>query len=266
MALRTAPLAICTLLLAGCPDDAGDDDGSNDDGSTTADATTDDPTTAADTANTDTGPEGTDTGSTSTPATDSGTTDMADSGSSGSDDSSGTEGFVEPIELFNDGWIDGNNVSLQGGFVQDECWASVYVPDEDHYPFVVDAVRMLVGGADVDDTFPFTLSLYTVDGENRPDMEIGTASVDLTGMAGDFDVVNLGVAGIESPVITEGNFAIAVCFSSHDGFPGIAADSDGGLDYPDRNWIFSGGTWTQSGDFGLTGDWIMRAVVLPTTR
>ena len=264
MVLRTAPLAIGTLLLTGCPDDGGDDDGSNSDGSTTA-STTNDPTTSAETADTDTG--GTDSGSTSAPGTDSGSTsDMADSGTAGSDESSGTAGFVEPVELFNDGWIDGSKVAFQGGFDQGECWASVYVPSEEHYPFTVDAVRMLVGGSNSEDLFPFTLSLMTVDGENRPDMEIGSAEVELTGMAADFDVVNLAVAGIESPEITEGNFAVSVCFSSHSSFPGISADDDGAVDYPDRNWIFSGDTWTQSADFGLGGDWVMRAVVLPTTR
>ena len=265
MLLRTAPLAIGTLLLTGCPDDGGDDGGGNDDGSTTA-SETGGTTSAVDTGGTDTGPAGTDSGSTSAPGTDSGSTsDMADSGS-GSEESSGTAGFVEPIELFNDGWLDGTAVSFQGGFDQDECWASTYVPSEEHYPFTVDAVRMLVGGSNSSDNFPFTLSLYTVDEDNRPDTELGSAEVDLTGMGGDFDVVNLGIAGIESPEITEGNFAIAVCFSSHSSFPGISADEDGGLDHPDRNWIFTGGAWTQSSEFGLGGDWVMRAVVLPTTR
>ena len=261
MVLRTAPVAIAALMLTACPDDGDDGDDSNDPTGTDAGTTM----SAETTSGTDTGPGGSDSGTTAAPGTDSGSTsDMADSsGTAGTEDSSGTSGSVEPAMLINDGWIDGRAVSFMGGFAQDECWASVYEPFINHYPFTVDAVRMLVGDSMDKKTYPFTLSLYTVDDENRPDMELGSAVVDVTGSGGDFDSINLSVAGIESPIFDEGNFALVVCFSDHGGFPGIAADEDGQIDHPDRNWIFSEGAWVQSGDLGVGGDWVMRAVILP---
>lgn len=53
-----------------------------------------------------------------------------------------------------------------------------------------------------------------------------------------------------------------MCLAEHDGFPAIAADVGEEL-IGDRNWLFSGETWAPSGDFGLTGNWIMRAIVEP---
>ena len=193
-----------------------------------------------------------------------GDTTPAGTSTDSGDASSGSSGIgVTPIELFNDGWFDGAGAVFMGGFVQDECWASTYVPEPEHYPFVVDAATLVVGGTN-EGAEEFTVALWTVDDQNRPDAELGAGSVEFTGIDSDIDTVNLGLAGIESPVFDEGNFALVVCLAGHSGFPAIAADADGQVDHPDRNWIrIEDGAWIQSTTPGVGGDWIMRAIILP---
>ena len=35
------------------------------------------------------------------------------------------------------------------------------------------------------------------------------------------------------------------------------------MEWQVRNWLFTGGVWGQSAGFGLTGNWIMRAIIEP---
>ncbi|MBL4685081.1 MAG: hypothetical protein JKY37_10870, partial [Nannocystaceae bacterium] len=174
-----------------------------------------------------------------------------------------TQGTPMVAELINDAWFEGVAAAYMGGFAQDECWASTFVPETEHYPFTVDAIRLLIGGTD-DGTGDFNIGLWSVDANNRPETELVSAVVELTGVNKDIDFVLLGPAGIDSPVFDEGNFAIVGCLVSHAGYPAIAADTNGQVDYPDRNWIrTTDGEWTQSAGLGVGGDWVMRAFILP---
>jgi len=252
-------LGTTLALLGGCGDDGGDDpidahtttsagSGSTDDNppSGVSDATGNDNTSSGDS----TGPDAT-------------TTSGADDDSS--DGSSGTTGGALPgVTLVNDGWAPGETANFMGGFVATECWASTFVPEPDDYPFEVDSTRMIVGGEKRTRDQMFTVGLWTVDKNNMPQTELSSATVVLTGQPADIDVVNFPIAGIESPVFTEGNFALVGCLAKHDNLPAIAADVDGQIDHPDRNWIrIESGEWMQSTAFGVGGDWIMRAVILP---
>ncbi|MEM6995359.1 MAG: hypothetical protein AAF721_32925 [Myxococcota bacterium] len=247
-------LALCAWGCAGDDADAGDDPSTSSGAASTAEDT------AASTAGDTVGSSG---GTGDTPD-DSGSTSAADAdGTSESGGSGSTGAPVETIELRNDGWIKGGAATYMGGFVQGECWAATFVPEAEHYPFVVDATRMLVGGSGRG-TELFTIGLWSVDENNQPDAEMGSASVELTGNNDDIDVVLLELAGIESPVFTEGNFALVGCLEAHDNFPAIAADADGKVAFEDRSWIrTTDGTWAQSASLAVGGDWVMRAVILP---
>lgn len=265
------PLAIASASVA-CTDDAQDGgvDGSSDGGDGDSTTGPDEITTTGEVSGDDgdgsTAPQddGDDDGTTSV-----GTDDGEASGSGEPGDGSGSDGgssggIVLPIELLNDGWSTNAPVVFQGGFDAGECWASTYVPEPEHYPFAIDSVLMLVGGSErgAED---FELGVWTVDEDGVPDAEIDSAIVSLTGLDNDLDTVLLSAAAIEVPEITEGSFAVVVCLAAHDGYPAIARDEDGALDHPDRNWIRTiDGQWHPSGDLGLTGDWIMRAVILPS--
>ncbi len=180
------------------------------------------------------------------------------------DDSTGTStdtGGGQEIWLQNDGFVDNSNVGFQQGFVANECWASVYVPEAEHYPFEVTGVQMLVGGNTNQATF--SVGLYDVDADNQPTTALDEVDVQITGADNALTEVDFGGVRLSSPVFDSGNFAVVVCLVGHSGLPAIARDDDGTIT-ADRNWIRAEGRgWTQSQLFDLTGDWIMRARIRP---
>jgi hypothetical protein len=177
------------------------------------------------------------------------------------DGSSSSTGGPGIVTLQNDSWEDGQSAAFQGGFVQDECWASVYVPDPEHYPFEVRGVQMLVGGRDMGEE-TFSIGVWEVDEDNMPMTEIATGEAPISGEDANWDSVIVEALMIDPPMITAGNFAFVVCHINHTGSPSIANDTDGRTD--DLNWIYlESGTWVQSAMFDVSGDWIMRANIEP---
>ncbi|RMG99372.1 MAG: hypothetical protein D6705_03420 [Deltaproteobacteria bacterium] len=163
--------------------------------------------------------------------------------------------------LQNDGFMDGAAVGVQQGFVQGECWASVYVPDPGDYPFQVTGVQAIIGGSM--ETATFNLRVYEVDGQNTPTNILDETDIQVMGSDQAFNEADFDTVMLQKPVITSGNFAIAMCFTTHSGVPAIARDTDGTIT-ADRNWIFAQGLgWVQSQTLGLQGDWIMRARIEP---
>jgi hypothetical protein len=193
------------------------------------------------------------------PAGSTGTTTEAPPG----DSTDGTTGAgIVPIDLTNDGWADNGAVFFQGGFAVGECWGSTFVPEAEHYPFEVIGARMVVGGEDAGSA-DFTIAIWSVDETGQPLEELSVGTTNINGDDNSLDSVPLDVIGVEVPPITEGEFAIVVCFADHAGFPGIAADSDG-LTHRARNWIrLEDGTGANAADLGVSGDFITRATILP---
>lgn len=237
-----------------------------DDGSEAA-ATTD----AGSTSEASTGATGSTTAGTTTITTsgiDTGTTEAA-TGSADSSTSmttstagSGTEttGSGSTLILQNDGWDDGAQVGYQEGFVQSECWASVYEPPPDTGPFELEGVSMLVGGDDMGEA-EFSVGLWSVDGDNQPDQELASGTTFFSGADMGFDGTTADALDIISPTFDNETFAVVVCLLAHDGFPAIGRDADGTI-AEELNWIrLENGTWARSADLGLTGDWIMRATI-----
>src|SRR5687768_10050174 len=72
--------------------------------------------------------------------------------------------------LINDGYAENAEVGFQEGFVAGECWGSIYVPDEEEYPFTLKTVRMLVGGSAAQEYFTVTFYALPTD-----DMATGTS-------------------------------------------------------------------------------------------
>jgi len=159
-------------------------------------------------------------------------------------------------------WRDGTSTAVQGGFVMGECWASTYVPEPEHYPFRLDGFQVVISGDVEDVTEPFEVGVWTVDANNMPQTQMVSVSAEFTATTEAFNGATFSVLGVDDIIIDEGNFAISMCLTEHDGFPAIATDVGAEL-VADRNWLFTGGAWSQSGDFGLTGNWIMRAIIEP---
>lgn len=256
-------MLLVPVVAVGCGDDGDGDSGtSTSGGSSTGEE-------ASSTMSPTTGP-----GTTGT--AESGTTDPATSGgssSTGSADETGTTGNAEgdssstgsetgPVVLQNDAWRDGATVAVQEGFATGECWAVTYVPEPEHYPFRLDGFQVLVSGDVEGVSQPFEVGVWTVDDDLMPVTQTVSVSAEFTAASDAFNGADFAVLDVDDIIIDEGNFAISMCLTDHMGFPAIATDVGGDL-IEDRNWLFTGGAWGQSGGFGLTGNWIMRAIIEP---
>jgi hypothetical protein len=245
--LARGPLGLGLLLLSsvGCGDDDMPADASSGAG-TTSDSTSSDASGST----------------TSATTTDPGTTTSGSTGDTDEGTGSSSGGLVGDVVLRNDGWEDPAAVAFQEGFAQGECWASVYVPAQEHYPFVVDGVSMFVGGEDMGSAM-FGVELWEVDADtNMPTTMVASGTTTFSGANEGFDGITMQALGIDSPIYASGNFAVAVCLLAHEGFPAVARDADGTI-AQDLNWIrIEDGSWIQSATPGVTGDWIMRATIV----
>jgi len=161
---------------------------------------------------------------------------------------------VETI-LQNDGFVAGQAVGFQAGFVAGEIGASRLVPSGTG-PWRVNRVRFLLGGA----TSTVTITLRIWDdtaGTGVPGTELFFGDYLVTGSDAALQEIDL----VADNVLVTGQFRVGIEFQ-HDGLPSIARDGDGTIT-ASRNFIYTPSIpgWVQSSLFGLTGDWVIRAGV-----
>jgi hypothetical protein len=157
-----------------------------------------------------------------------------------------------PVVLKNDGFADGQTASFQAGFVIGEIAAARLMPSG---PTQIVAVRFLYGGA----AGTRSVRLYIWD-----DASLSvTPGTELYGQDYQVTASNFGLQEIDlsaTPVAVGGPFRIGLLFYD-DGVPSIARDDDGNIT-ANRNFILLNGvTWVDASTVGVTGDWILRAVV-----
>ena len=161
--------------------------------------------------------------------------------------------------LQNDGFFDGQPVGFQGGFVAAEIAASRFTPVGTG-PWQLKRVQFLLGGST--STVTVTVRVYNdAAGTNNPGTELWFGDFLISGS----DVAMQEVDLAANNVIVSGQFRVGIEFQ-HDGFPSVARDGDGTIT-ASRNFIYTPSVpgWFQSSLFGLTGDWVIRAVVEPST-
>ena len=159
--------------------------------------------------------------------------------------------------LQNDGFVDGQAVGFQGGFVAGEMAGSRLTPSGIG-PWQVKRVQFLFGGATSTQTV--TLRIYDdTAGTATPGTELFFGDYIVTGSDTQMQEIVLDAENIQ----VTGQFRVAIQFT-HSGFPSVARDGDGTIQVT-RNFIFSPSIpgWFQSNLFGLTGDWVIRAGVEP---
>lgn len=161
--------------------------------------------------------------------------------------------------LANDGWVDGQVAAFQTGFEIGEIAAARFVPIGP-CPCTLDQIRLLFGGSG--GTESVILRVWDDAAlTEAPGAELYSDTIQLTGSDAFMQELDLTVAGIT----VNGPFRVGLEFQ-HAGLPSVARDQDGIT--VDRNFIDeAGGGWVESSTVGLTGDWILRAVVnsLPGT-
>jgi len=157
--------------------------------------------------------------------------------------------------LQNDGYVNGQPVTFQGGFVATEMAGSRFVP-AGTAPWRVNRVQFLFGGATSAQTI--TLHVYDDTADTpTPGAELFAGNFAVTGSNNAMQEIDLTSDNIQ----VTGQFRVAIEFQ-HAGLPSVASDVDGTINAT-RNFIFvppSPG-WLPSNLLGLTGDWIIRAGV-----
>jgi hypothetical protein len=161
--------------------------------------------------------------------------------------------------LQNDGFIDGQAVGFQGGFVAGEMAGSRLTPTGTA-PWRVNRVQFLFGGAGSTQTI--TLHIWDdAAGTSAPGAELFAADYQVTGSDNQMQEIVL----VTDNVLVSGQFRVGIQFQ-HAGWPSVARDGDGTIQVT-RNFIYSPSIpgWFQSNLFGLTGDWVIRAGVEETS-
>lgn len=161
-------------------------------------------------------------------------------------------GAVE-MTLQNDGWTDGGLVYCQGGFTAGEEGAATLGPVAT--TFTIEKIRFLFCGDTL--TRTLTLRIYLDSGNPNPGTEIYNADYQVTGADDALQEIDLSGENVTVP----GGGSIRVSFQfQHSGLPNISRDDDGII--AGRNWINAMGMgWVASSTLGLTGDWVIRAIV-----
>ena len=175
-------------------------------------------------------------------------------------------GAAGAIELKNDGFGTGAQVRYQGGFTTGEIAAVRLTPPAGGAAInLLGSVRFLFGGS----TSTEGITLYVWDdsaGTVQPGALLYHADYELMGQDDAQQTIDLLGEGIS----VTGPIRVGIQVF-HDSYPGVAVDSDGNTT-PNANFILTGedifadastGTWHVAGDLGLTGDFIIRADVMP---
>ncbi len=169
-------------------------------------------------------------------------------------------GAVQAAELTlqNDGFMSGQSAGFQGGFITGESGASRFIAPGP-FPMQVKKIQLLFGGNTATETV--TLNIYDDSaGSVAPGAVLFTGDYSLTGSSTALSEIDITADN----VFVNDDFRVGIEFQ-HDGFPSIARDDDGSIT-PALNFIdASGFGWIQSNLLGVTGDWVIRAIVEDAT-
>jgi hypothetical protein len=206
------------------------------------------------------GATGTSADSTSTgqPGSSSGMPSTGEPGESSSDSGQPLDGDV----LQNDSWTPADALVWQDWPGVGDCWASVFAADQSQAPFaIVGAIAAIGNGGGVQ---TLEVAVWEVDNQGMPTAELGGRTFEVDGGTTSLTEIDLSGLGLD-PIGGNDEFALVMCHTEHMGAPSIAIDADGTVD-ASRNWVFQQamGEWVPSPEFfGIDGDFILRAVIMP---
>jgi MYXO-CTERM domain-containing protein len=155
------------------------------------------------------------------------------------------------VELQNDGFTSGGQAVFQSGFAPGEAGASRFVAPASTQQLL--KVHFLFGGTDPS-TRTITLQVWDdTAGTDAPGTQLYSADFQVTGSQTAMQEIDVTADNIMVPM----QFRVGLQFMDNM-VQTIARDADG--INASKNFILSG-TWFKSNSLGLTGDWILRAVV-----
>jgi hypothetical protein len=159
--------------------------------------------------------------------------------------------------LANDTWLPGQTAAFQAGFLPGET-AAVRLTPGGPCPCPVERIQFLFGGAA--GTHDVTLRIWDDSAlMDDPGAELYSSTLQLTGSDEFMQEVDIGAVGL----VVNGPFRVGLEFT-HAGLPSVARDADGitpGSSFVDDTTL----GWAEAATLGLTGDWIIRAVLADDT-
>lgn len=159
----------------------------------------------------------------------------------------------QTFDLQIDGYNSGDEVGFQAGFEPGEEGAVTLGPVDETY--TITKVEFLFGGTA--GTRDIILNIYEDIGETDPGNLLYSAPYGITASNTDLREINLSSQNITRT--GGGSIRVSIEMTAS-GLPSIARDDDGSINTT-LNWIQSGGDWSPSANFGVTGDWVIRATV-----
>ena len=156
------------------------------------------------------------------------------------------------LTLQNDGFSSGS-AGVQSGFVAGEIGASRFLAPSAGR--TLQQVVMFFGGA----TTTQTVTLHVWDdtgGTNAPGAMLFEGDFQVMGSDSNLSAIDL--TGMN--VVVPAQFRVGIEFQ-HNGLPSIARDADGTIAAANNYIMAQGIGWVRSQTLGLTGDWIIRALV-----
>jgi hypothetical protein len=156
--------------------------------------------------------------------------------------------------LQNDGFASGQNAVFQGGFSSGEIGA-VRLSPPGTFTRQLKEVQFLFGGAG--GQTQVLLRIYDDSaGTLNPGTELFSHTYLITASSTALQSIDLTAENI----VISGDIRVGVEMVDG-GLPSIARDDDGTIDASVNFILASGLGWAESNTYGLTGDWIIRAVV-----
>ena len=157
------------------------------------------------------------------------------------------------VTLQNDGYSSGQNAAFQGGFVSGEIGA-VRLSPPGPFPMQITQVLFLFGGAA--GQVQVMLRIYDDSAETlNPGNELFSNTYLVTASSTAMQAIDLTAENL----VINGDIRVGIEMIDG-GLPSIARDDDGTIT-SGVNFIWSTPSWVTSETFGVTGDWIIRAVV-----
>lgn len=155
------------------------------------------------------------------------------------------------VELKNDGFTAGGTYQNVQGFVSGEIAAVRLVAPAAGR--TLREVRLMFAGSTT--SHAIRIHVWEDTGLVTPGTELYVGDTTLAGVDGSLQVIDLSSANVVLPAA----FRVGVEFLAS-GLPTLARDTDGTITSA-SNFVYSTSNWTFASAYGLTGDWILRAVV-----